>query len=124
MFGFFRSAQPAAAPAFDNIRMVNVATARAWIEADQVVLIDVREDGEWVSGHIAGATLLPLSRFNPLAIPKVPAGKKLLIHCRSGQRCGTAAQLLAASGYAGEINRLEGGIMAWVMAGWPVETGA
>jgi rhodanese-related sulfurtransferase len=123
MFAFLRTAMPVAAPVYDNIHMIDVATARAWIEAGQAVVVDVREDGEWLGGHIAGATHNPLSRFNALAIPDVPKGKRLLIHCRSGQRCGTASQLLAASGYQGEINRMEGGLMAWVMTGGQVVIG-
>jgi rhodanese-related sulfurtransferase len=104
--------------------MVDVATALRWIKAGEAVVVDVRERNEYESEHIAGAHLLPLSTFDPAQLPAVPEGKKLLLHCRSANRCGVAAQKLIASGYRGHINRLAGGLLAWVAAGAPVETGA
>lgn len=103
-----------------NVHMVPPATVRAWLENGQAVLIDVREVDEYAAGRIAGALNLPLSTFDPARLPPVPEGKKLVLHCRSGQRCGMAAAKLVASGYDGEINRLEGGILGWRAAGCPV----
>jgi rhodanese-related sulfurtransferase len=105
----------------EQVKMVDVETVQDWIEADKVVIVDVREQNEYLAHHIAGATLLPLSVFDPKALPPVPEGKKLLLHCRSANRCGTASEILVASGYKGEINRLAGGINAWIAAGAPVE---
>lgn len=105
----------------DQIKMVDTETVQDWIEADKVVIVDVREPDEYLAHHIAGATLLPMSSFDPKDLPPVPEGKKLLLHCRSARRCGMVAEKLVASGYAGEINRLEGGINAWIAAGAPVE---
>ena len=112
------------APAFDNIQMIDAQTAQDWVRQGVAVVVDVREENEFLAGHIPGASLLPLSRFNPAAIPQVADGKKILIHCRSGARCGMAAMLLASSGYAGEINRLSGGIMAWAQAGGEIVGGS
>jgi len=105
----------------DQVKMIDVDTLQDWIEADKAVIVDVREHDEWLNHHIAGATLLPLSAFDPAKIPAIPEGKKLVLHCRSAQRCGVAAAKLVDSGYKGEINRLAGGINAWIAAGAPVE---
>ncbi len=105
----------------EQVKMIDVETARTWIEAGKAVVVDVRERHEYDAGHIAGAHLLPLSEFDPAQLPPVPAGKKLLLQCRSANRCGVAAQQLLASGYKGEINRLAGGMNAWLAAGAPVE---
>lgn len=110
-------------PAFDNIQMIDAQEAMDWVALGAAVVVDVREDNEFLAGHIPGATLLPLSRFNPTAVPAVPEGKRLLIHCRSGSRCGMAAMLLAASGYQAPIHRLTGGIIAWAQAGGEIVAG-
>jgi rhodanese-related sulfurtransferase len=106
----------------EQVTMVDVPTAQAWIEAGDAVVVDVREQHEYDAGHIKGATLLPLSVWDPDALPEVPVGKHLLLHCRSASRCGVAAQSLIENGYQGPINRLAGGLLAWVAAGAPVET--
>ncbi|HIJ63258.1 MAG TPA: rhodanese-like domain-containing protein [Rhodospirillaceae bacterium] len=106
----------------EQITMVDVDTARQWITAGEAVVVDVREPHEHAAEHIAGSHLMPLSAFDPGALPAVPAGKKLLLHCRSAQRCGVAAGYLVQSGYTGDIHRLAGGMLAWVAAGAPVET--
>jgi len=108
----------------EQVKMIDVATAKQWIDAGTVVVVDVREVNEYQAAHIASAHLMPLSSFNPAKLPEVPEGKKLLLHCRTANRCGTAAGILLQSGYKGEINRMAGGIVAWSTAGLPLESGA
>lgn len=115
---FAQPAQP------ENVRVVPAAEIRQWLEAGEALLIDVREPNEHAAEAIPGALNLPLSTFDPAKLPAIPAGKKLVFHCRSGQRCGMAAARLVAAGYTGEINRLEGGIMGWRSAGGPTRPGA
>lgn len=103
-----------------NVHMVSPATVSQWLADAQVVLIDVREVNEHAAERIKGALNMPLSSFEPAQLPAIPEGKKLVFHCRSGQRCGMAAGKMVAAGYSGEINRLEGGIMGWRAAGLPV----
>ena len=107
----------------DQVKMIDVATARRWIDSGQAVVVDVREVNEFAAAHIKGAHLRPLSSFKMADLPPVPEGKKLLLHCRTANRCGTAAGILLQSGYKGEINRMAGGIVAWANAGMPVEAG-
>lgn len=107
-----------------TVRMVSPDEVMTWVEEGTAVIVDVRERGEWMQAHIPGATLVPLSAFDPAAVPKVPEGKHLVVHCASGVRCATAASVLKASGYAGEINRMEGGIMNWYRHGGALEGGA
>jgi len=105
----------------DQVTMVDIDTARGWIESGAAVVVDVREQHEYDAGHIKGAILLPLSTWDPHDIPEVPIGKHLLLHCRSASRCGAAAQNLVESGYQGQITRLAGGLLAWIAAGAPIE---
>lgn len=106
----------------NQVTMVDIDTARAWIEKGQAVVVDVREQHEYDAGHIQGAILRPLSTWDSDELPEVPEGKHLLLHCRSANRCGTASQQLLADGYEGPINRLAGGMLAWQAAGAPVVT--
>jgi acetyl esterase/lipase len=85
------------------------------------VLIDVRERGEWDGGHLAGATLLPLSRIQD-GVPAdelaklLPAGKRVYLHCGRGGRCLTAAELLSAPGR--DLRPLKAGYNDLVKAGF------
>ncbi len=106
------------AEAADNrVHIVPAYDVKRWVEADEVVLIDVREVGEYQAEAIPGAVNLPLSGFDPGQLPPVPEGKRLVFHCRSGVRCGTAAERAVALGYGGDIYRLEGGIFGWKAVG-------
>jgi len=72
--------------------------ARAMVSAG-AMLIDVRSPGEYASGHIEGAVNIPVSDLGG-RIPKL--GKKdraIVVYCRSGNRSGQAARILAAAGF-------------------------
>ncbi|NNE84203.1 MAG: rhodanese-like domain-containing protein [Alphaproteobacteria bacterium] len=93
------------------------------IKDGSAYVIDVREPHEYAEAHIAGVALMPLSQFDPSAVSP-PEDKTLIFHCRSGRRCGMAAERLVDAGYTGKIYRLAGGLLAWTADGLPLETGA
>ena len=105
-----------------GVDFIDLDTLRAWMAAGEAVVVDVREAHEYQMAHIEGSTLIPLSGFDPASIPPHD-GKKLVIHCASGVRCGMASEQLLASGYGGRIHRLAGGIEAWYHAGGPIVQG-
>ncbi len=107
---------------YPNVRIVPPSDIREWMAADEALVLDVREVREYVSGHIPGAVNMPLSSFDPARIP-AHQGKRLVIHCRSGARCGMAAARLAGSGYTGDIARMQGGIIGWVQINGPITAG-
>lgn len=107
-------------PADGRIRTVDPATVMAWLKEGTATIVDVREPAEHRAARIPGAVLNPLSAFDPARVPVEP-GKHLVFHCQSGRRCGPAAAKMAASGFGGEINRLNGGLNAWVAAAGPIE---
>ncbi|MBK1836332.1 rhodanese-like domain-containing protein [Azospirillum sp. YIM B02556] len=104
----------------DRIRQIDAATAIQWQAKGEAVIVDVREPHEHAAGHVPGAILNPLSRFDPSRVPAEP-GKHLVFHCQGGTRCGPAAERMMAAGYTGTVNRLRGGFAAWVNAGGTVE---
>ncbi|NOR72741.1 MAG: rhodanese-like domain-containing protein [Mariprofundaceae bacterium] len=85
-------------------------------------LIDVRSMEEFSSGHVPGAELLPSSVLMERG-SSIPKGEDVYLICRSGMRSAQAASFLADRfGYENLIN-IEGGTMAWVKAGYPIEKG-
>jgi len=104
----------------EQVKFLEPADVQARLAAGTAYVVDVREPHEFAEAHIEGVTSMPLSAFDPNAVAP-PPGKSLILHCRSGQRCGIAAERLISAGYRGEIHRLAGGLLAWVAAGLPVE---
>lgn len=104
----------------EQITIVDPATVMGWIKEGTATIVDVREPHEHANGHIPGAVLNPLSRFDPAAVPVEP-GKHLVFHCQGGMRCAPASAKMAASGFTGPIHRLKGGIVGWMAASGPVE---
>jgi rhodanese-related sulfurtransferase len=90
------------------------------LEENRIVLIDVREPNETALERIPGSVLLPLSEFEPAAIP-APEGRDVVFSCRSGRRSVAASLAAQEQGFA-YSSHLAGGILAWKAAGLPIET--
>lgn len=63
------------------------------------VLLDVREDVEYQSGHIPGATLQPLSRIDQIEGAVPDKNRKIYVYCHSGKRASEAVYYMHAMGY-------------------------
>lgn len=74
-------------------------------------LVDVREEWEFLRGHIEGAELIPMSRFVQ-EYPSLPKDADIVLICASGHRSGRATQFLQQKGY-GRVRNLIGGMAAW-----------
>lgn len=96
---------------------IDAQTLKQWLDKQSVSLIDVREPGEFAGEHIPGATLVPLSQFEPRKIPQSD-DLQLVLYCRSGQRSQIAAQKLREAGFE-SVYQLSWGIAAWKDAGYP-----
>lgn len=86
-----------------------------WLNNNEAVLIDVREDFEHAEERIVGAVLAPLSKFDPQALRNRFPGKRLVFHCRSGKRSAEAAERFRENGE--RAFSLAGGIEGWKSAG-------
>ncbi len=75
-------------------------------------LIDVRETYEWNGdlGHIKGAQLVPMATL-PALLDQFSKTEEILLICRSGNRSGMIAQLMASKGY--QVTNLLGGMISW-----------
>ena len=85
------------------------------------LLVDVREPNEVAVDAYPGAMVVPLSSFDPRAIPD-PKGKQVVFACRSGKRSVTASLAAQADGLAYD-RHLAGGMLAWKAAGLPTKSG-
>ncbi len=88
-------------------------------DREDVVVIDVREQWEYDEKHIPGVMLIPLGSI-PDNMSLIPADKTVILTCRSGNRSGQATDFLRAQGFT-NVHNMEGGILAWERAGFPVE---
>lgn len=91
------------------------------VKERKAVLVDVREESEWEDGHIRGASHLPLSWLakspdRKELQKKLPKGKVLYVHCKSGGRCLIAADLLKEFGY--DLRPLKAGYTDLIKAGF------
>jgi rhodanese-related sulfurtransferase len=90
-------------------------------EQADAILIDVREQWEYLQERAPGATLIPLSQFVQ-RYTEIPRDREVLLICHSGNRSQQAAMFLRRQGYE-RVGNVSGGMEAWEMAGLPVERG-
>lgn len=84
-------------------------------------VLDVRGDGEWLSGHIAAALHIPAGELQERLQELPRDGREMAVICGSGYRSTVAASVLARAGFDNVIN-VPGGMGAWQEAGFPVTT--
>lgn len=112
-----------AAPRTDSLhRDIDPASVSALAgKPPRVRLVDVREPAEFSNelGHVPGAELVPMGRF-PEAAEEWNKNEDLVLVCRSGNRSGKVAALLAGLGFVRAMN-MAGGMIAYNEAKLPVE---
>lgn len=85
-----------------------------------VCIIDVREADEWAQGHIPKAHHIPKDQLSArIHEIGVDTTHPIYLHCRSGVRSLQAAAQLQDLGYT-DVYSVDGGIIAWVNAGYPI----
>jgi len=100
---------------------INVAEAKEMIASGDYAVIDVRNPDEYQSGHLHGATLIPVNSVFQRR-EELPKEQKIIFVCSVGQRSALAAEMAAAAGLPPErLFNLDGGTTAWLKAGEPVE---
>ncbi len=83
----------------------------------KAVIIDVREDDEWKSEHIADAIHIPLNQLpSRLAELKGYKDKTIITQCRAGHRSLKALDVLKSAGFTNAYS-MDGGLQAWDQQG-------
>ena len=96
-----------------SYQQITQEEAKEMMDSQEVIILDVREQDEYDSGHIPGAVLLPVGTIDETTAAEVIPDKDstVLVYCRSGNRSKTASSTLAELGYT---NIYEfGGINTW-----------
>ena len=108
-------------PRADEVTNLTPQEVAEGLRAGRMLLVDVREPNETSVESYPDAVIVPLSAFDPAAIPD-PQGKQVVFACRSGRRSITASVAAQDAGYSYTAH-LAGGILAWKAAGLPTRTG-
>ena len=97
----------------NSYQQITQEAAKEMMDTQEVVILDVREQHEYDSGHIPGAVLLPVGTITEDTAAAVidDLDTVVLVYCRSGNRSKTASQALADLGYTNVYEF--GGINDW-----------
>ncbi len=102
--------------------VTNVAPAEAiaLMNRQDAVVLDVRTDEEFNSGHILHSVHIPVGLLSKRLGELTPyKAKPIVVTCRTGQRSATACSMLRKAGFD-PIFRLAGGVVAWQSANLPL----
>jgi rhodanese-related sulfurtransferase len=98
------------------------AEAVTLINRSNAFVLDVRDDVEFTSGHIAEATHIPLADLaTRISELKKYQNKAILVNCQKGLRSAKACDILRKADFT-QINNLQGGLSAWLEAKLPIVT--
>jgi hydroxyacylglutathione hydrolase len=92
------------------------------LEADDLLVLDVRDDDEWAEAHIPGSIHLPYGEL-PERQAELPRDKAIAAICSGGKRSGLAASILQREGFERVIHVADGGVGTWRRSGHPIERG-
>ena len=100
------------------------AEAVTLINRSNAFVLDVRDEAEFASGHIADATHIPLADLEArIGELKKYQNKTILVNCQKGMRAAKACDILRKAEFT-QVNNLQGGLSAWLEAKLPVVTKA
>lgn len=107
---------------------LSAAEARARLDTDDAVFVDLREEGERIrDGVIPGSVHVPyvnldqyIGKGGLLGALASRLGKELILYCAFGERSVLALQAMRGAGFEG-VRHVRGGLDAWVKAGGPVD---
>ena len=102
------------------LERVGVQELARRLEAESVLLVDVRAAEDYARGHLPGALSMPVAELDR-RLAEIPADAEVIAYC-SGPYClasADAVRILTGAGRA--AHRVEGGVTAWVRAGGDLE---
>lgn len=95
-----------------TVQSLSVQELHAWREArKELVLLDVREEGEVAYAHIDEHTHIPMNLI-PIRHNELPDDLPIVVYCHHGMRSMQVAMFLEHAGFT-DVYNLSGGIDAW-----------
>ncbi|MBN2616710.1 MAG: hypothetical protein JXR64_00210 [Spirochaetales bacterium] len=97
---------------------VTAKDAKSLIDNISPIILDVRTEGEFNSGHISNAILIPVQNIKS-QLSKIEKYKDepVFIYCHSGNRSTVAAKILIDAGFK-EVYNLRNGVVDWANQGY------
>ena len=97
---------------------ISPARAAELVREGEAQLVDVRTPAEVAAGRIEGSLHIELEQL-PTQAGELDPGRPVVFYCRSGQRSAMASGAFRAAGF--DAYNLDGGLLAWVEDGRPIE---
>lgn len=94
-----------------------LATVKEKMEANKVIVLDVREEQEISQGMVKGAKWVPTSKIAAQHedwqqfLNQLDKNKEIYVYCRSGGRASKVVEILKSNGYKAKNM---GGFSSWV----------
>ena len=107
----FRSWVEAGRPVSSYPCILSDELERRLLVGEQLVVVDVREAGEWSDGHVPGSVNVPVHDVS-LGAGKLPLGATLAVHCGHIYRGMLGASLLEQLGHD-HLLVIEDGYEGW-----------
>ncbi|MDM7914135.1 MAG: rhodanese-like domain-containing protein [Candidatus Eisenbacteria bacterium] len=105
--------------AASQYREVGAKEAARMIEAAHPLVLDVRSKGEFASGHLEGAVLIPVQELHARIAELTPRKQEpVLVYCATGNRSTVASKMLVDAGFTRVVN-MRRGIAEWNREGLP-----
>ena len=79
---------------------------------EDLVLLDVRSEIEYKSGHIKGCKHIPLDKLTS-RVGELDGSKEIITYCRAGLRAAQAYRILKNAGFK-NVKYMDGSILAWL----------
>jgi rhodanese-related sulfurtransferase len=85
--------------------------ARKWVAQEGALLLDVRSEREFATGHLPGAVNVPVTQLAAQLATLSDKRRPVVVYCASGMRSTRAASLLREAGFSRVLNL--GAMSAW-----------
>jgi phage shock protein E len=96
--------------------MVETVTSPELAAMVDVDLVDVRDERDWLAGHVPGSRNIPLETLRADPDAYLAKDRPVAFICQRGVRSLTAAKLAERLGYT-KVYNLDGGTSAWTRSG-------
>ena len=104
-----------------GIKEVDTVAALQLINHKNAIVLDVREQSEYDTGHILNSRLIPVGKIKErVGELEKYKDQPIVAVCRSGIRSATACAVLGKQGFT-QVYNLTGGMQAWQKNNLPVE---
>lgn len=90
---------------------INFEQAKKIMDKEAAIVLDVRTEEEFVTGHICNAINIPIDELEERLFEIKDKDITLLVYCKSGARSAVACEILDINDYTNIYNI--GGLVDW-----------